>query len=143
METGINQQQLIQMINNEEDLFNKLLKEAEKINSIIIDLEQTKKAIIEIEKNPKKMMISLGTGVTIEVEVKNNKCLRLMGENLFVSDSTEGTKKWIDEKKEKLEEQLKNLEKNIYSTQEKIKNLNGIMDQFEMKKRELVNLTKK
>jgi prefoldin alpha subunit len=142
MESKISEEQLMQTIRQEEQMFNGLLKEAEKVNNIIIELEQTKKALEEIEKKPKKLLINLGTGVAIEVEVKSDKCLRLMGENLFTSDTIKNTKEWTTEKKEKLTNQLKLIEKRVYQTQQKIQQLGEIVNQINQKKKELMKLSK-
>lgn len=98
-------------------------KQREAILSRIWEIETTIRAIKEVEKS-ENLLFPLGSDVFVEGKAKDRQNFLLkVGSNVVLRKSKEESIKFLNEKKEKLENSLVQMEKEMDKTLEKLSRL--------------------
>lgn len=135
MTQQINEQQLIQLAQREESILQSQQNFLNNIQQSLQETYETIEGLKEINKNPKKTFFRIGSGVLIDVEIKNNKkCKRIFSENGYKETTIKDTIEWLEKRKKNLELQLQKVQKEIFTTTQKLNEIIQVIKQIQQEK---------
>lgn len=137
-EKKLTQKQLINLIKKEERSLKIKQKTHAKLQKTLGETLGTIEAVNEIENNPEKVIMRLGSGIMVNVKIENNKKLiRSFSQKGYLEEDIKDTKKWLNNRKKEIENQLKKSSLEINKAQNNFSKLISIAKKVEEEKRKL------
>ncbi len=135
MTQQISEQQLIQIAQKHEEIIRSQQNFLQNLKTALKEAYETIEGLKEIQKNDKNVLIKLGSGILIEAEIKNNKkCKQAFSENGYKETSIEEAIKWIEKRKNNLEQQAQKVQSDIINTEQKLVEIINVIKQIQHEK---------
>ncbi len=135
MAQSFSENQIIQMAQQEDSMLSNKKSYLNSLSNILLDTIKTIESLKEIQKKPKKLMMRLGAGVLVDVKIEQTEsCQRTFSEKGYKKEKISDTIKWLEDKKEKLGEQLTKVKSDIATSETRLTELMSIIKQIEAEK---------
>jgi prefoldin subunit 5 len=137
-ERKMSEKQLMGLIRGEEKRLKVKRDTLKRLAGALDETNKTLESIEEIEKNPEKVLMKLGSGVMIEVNINDTKKVtRAFSQRGYLNEDTKDTKKWLKTKKKSLESKIKETNKTVQKIHKQLGGLVGIAKKVREEKRKL------
>lgn len=140
MKQTLTENQILQMAQQEETILKEQQTYLARVENILKDTIMTIESLKEIQKKPSKIMVKIGLGVVLEVELKSNKCIRAFAENGYKEEKIDETINWLKKRKNNVESQIKKIREDIQKTSNKLNELIKVLKQIDYEKRKNISV---
>ena len=133
---GYSENQLLQIAQQSEKELSQTKAMLQRVNMLYSETVTAKEGLKEMQKTSGKVLVSVGSGVLVEVEAKKiEKCKRAFGENSYKEESIPETLEWLSKREEQLKKQIEELTKEYSETEQRLTTMVGILKQIDSEKR--------
>jgi prefoldin subunit 5 len=131
----LSENQLIQMAQQEEQNLENKRETLERLSTLLRETIISKETLKELKEHKGKIMVSIGATILIEAEITNTeRCKRGFSDRAYKEETITETIKWLEEREDKMKNQIETLSKEYAKTQQKYTSLIGILKQIEADK---------
>ena len=141
MTRQVSEQEIIQAARREEAIMQNQQTFLQNLKNALRETHETIEGLKEIQKKPQKVLFKIGTGVLVEAEIKNTeKCKRVFSENGYKEAKTEETIKWLENRKNNLEQQAQKVQADLYNTEQKLNAIINMARQIQEEKNKNISV---